>query len=85
MQAEFSWKFEKYQKVNQRTSNTKNYLFPDSQYVLSPISSPKRKNNHLKDVLVSADTERFKSSWLKSNCACMKVRPRKQDKLDIKV
>lgn len=57
----------KNQKVNLRKINTKTHLFPDSGYVLSPISNTKRKNNHLRDFFLSAERKRFKSSWLKSN------------------
>lgn len=67
----------KNQKVNLRKINTKTHLFPDSGYVLSPISNSKRENNHLRDFFLSAEEKRFKSSWLKSNCVCMKGIPSK--------
>lgn len=70
----------KNQKVNLRKINTNTHLFPDSEYVLSPIFNPKRKNNHLRDFFLSAEEKRFKSSWLKSNSVRIQGIPNKKER-----
>ena len=73
----------KNQKVNLIKINTNTHLFPDSEYVLSPIFNPKRKNNHLRDFFLSAEEKRFKSSWLKSNSVCIQGIPNKKERQHI--